>query len=66
MTAARAQTVQLAMHDAVGRQVSQVSVPLQAGENQLPAAFAQTQPAGVYVLSGVIDGQVVRTRVVRQ
>ncbi|RSK46647.1 T9SS type A sorting domain-containing protein [Hymenobacter perfusus] len=66
LTAARAQTVQLTMHDAVGRQVSQVSVPLQAGENQLPATFTETQPAGVYILSGMIDGQIVRTRIVRQ
>lgn len=66
LTADRAQTVQLTMHDAVGRQVSQVSVALQAGENQLPAAFTSTQPAGVYILSGVVDGQVVRTRMVRQ
>ncbi|MCA8832983.1 T9SS type A sorting domain-containing protein [Hymenobacter pini] len=66
LTAARPQTVQLTMHDAVGRQVSQVTVPLQAGENQLPATFAATQPVGVYVLSGVVDGRTVRTRVVRE
>lgn len=66
LTAAKPQTAQLTMHDAVGRLVSEVTVALQAGENQLPAAFATTQPVGVYLLSGVVDGQVVRTRVVRQ
>ncbi|SDY20670.1 hypothetical protein [Hymenobacter psychrophilus] len=66
LTAAKPQTVQLTMHDAVGRLVSQRTVVLQAGENRLPAVFAAAQPAGVYALSGVVDGQVVRTRVVRQ
>jgi hypothetical protein len=66
LTVARPQVAQLTLHDAVGRQVSQVTVPLQAGENHLPASFAPTQPVGVYVLSGVVDDRVVRTRVVRE
>lgn len=66
LTAAQPQTAQLTVHDAVGRQVGQLSVGLQAGENQVPAAFTFTQPTGVYILSTVVDGQVLRTRVVRE
>ncbi|MBX0291850.1 T9SS type A sorting domain-containing protein [Hymenobacter sp. HSC-4F20] len=66
LTAARPQTVQLTLHDAVGRQVAQLSAPLQAGENHVPASFASTQPTGIYLLSTIVDGQVLRTRLVRE
>lgn len=66
LMAAKPQAVQLAMHDAVGRLISQTTVAVQAGENQLPALFTDAQPLGVYTLSGTIDGQVVRARVVKQ
>ncbi|WP_139925096.1 T9SS type A sorting domain-containing protein [Hymenobacter sp. DG01] len=66
LTAAHAQTAQLAIYDAVGRQVGQLFVPLQVGENRLPAAFTATQPTGVYMLAATVDGQVLRTRLVRE
>ncbi|TGE20742.1 T9SS type A sorting domain-containing protein [Hymenobacter aquaticus] len=66
LTAATAQTVQLSVHDALGRLVSQQPVALQAGENKLPATFTAAQPVGVYLLTTVIDGQVLRTRLVRE
>ncbi|PJJ52877.1 T9SS type A sorting domain-containing protein [Hymenobacter chitinivorans] len=66
LTAAKAQTVQLTMYDALGRIVSQAPVALQAGENQLPTAFEASQPVGVYLLTAVIDGQVLRARLVRE
>ncbi|TGE14472.1 T9SS type A sorting domain-containing protein [Hymenobacter elongatus] len=66
LTAARAQTIQLTIHDALGRLVSQVPMLLQAGENQLPATFDAQQPVGVYLLTAVVDGQVLRTRLVRE
>ncbi|MCB2380105.1 T9SS type A sorting domain-containing protein [Hymenobacter sp. BT635] len=66
LTAAAAQTVQLTVHDALGRLVSQQPVVLQAGANQLPAAFTAAQPVGVYLLTAIIDGQVLRTRLVRE
>jgi hypothetical protein len=66
LTAARPQTAQLTLHDALGREVSRAAVTLQAGENQLPATFAPGQATGVYLLSTVIDGQVLRTRLVRE
>ncbi|TGE26657.1 T9SS type A sorting domain-containing protein [Hymenobacter metallicola] len=64
--AATSQTVQLTVHDALGRMVSQGPVVLQAGENKLPAFFQDNQPVGVYLLTAVIDGKVLRTRLVRE
>ncbi|UOQ54116.1 T9SS type A sorting domain-containing protein [Hymenobacter cellulosivorans] len=66
LTAAKAQTVQLTMYDALGRVVSQRPVTLQAGENQLPTTFDASQPVGVYLLTAIIDGQVLRARLVRE
>lgn len=66
LTAERAQTAELSVHDVLGREVSRFSLPLQPGENRLPAAFTATQPVGVYLLSTVVDGQVLRTRLVRE
>lgn len=66
LTAARAQTAALTVHDVLGREVGRFSLPLQPGENRLPAAFTSTQPVGVYLLSTVVDGQVLRTRLVRE
>ncbi|MCB2410355.1 T9SS type A sorting domain-containing protein [Hymenobacter lucidus] len=66
LTAAKAQTVQLTVRDVLGRVISQAPVALQPGENQLPASFGAEQPMGVYLLSAVIDGQVLRTRLVRE
>ncbi|MVN75663.1 T9SS type A sorting domain-containing protein [Hymenobacter sp. HMF4947] len=66
LRAARAQTTLVTVHDALGRLVSQLPVQVQAGDNQLPASFGLTQPSGMYLLSAELDGQVLRTRLVRE
>ena len=66
LTVARAQSAVVRVHDAVGRLVSEQPVQLQAGDNQLPATFGPASASGVYLLSTVLDGQVVRTRLVRE
>jgi hypothetical protein len=54
------------VHDAVGRLVREQTMQLQAGDNQLPAAFGPDVASGVYLLSTVLDGQVVHARLVRE
>jgi hypothetical protein len=66
LRAARAQTTLVTVHDALGRLVSQLSVQLQAGDNQLPASFGLAQASGMYLVSAELDGLVLRTRLVRE
>ena len=66
LTAAHAQPALVTVHDVLGRKVAELPVQLQAGENQLPTAFGPDQASGVYLLSTVLDGQTIRTRLVRE
>jgi hypothetical protein len=66
LLAARAQTVRLTVHDALGRVVSQLPMQVQAGDNQLPTSFGSEQAKGLYLLSAELDGQVLHTRLVRE
>lgn len=66
LAAARAQRAVVRVHDAVGRLVRELPVQLQAGDNELPGAFGPDMANGVYLLSTVLDGQVVHSRLVRE
>jgi hypothetical protein len=66
LVAAQAQLAVVRVHDAVGRLVREQPVQLQAGDNQLPAAFGPDVASGVYLLSTVLDGQEVHARLVRE
>ena len=66
LTVARPQSAVVKVHDALGRLVSELPVVLLAGANQLPATFGQQAASGLYLLSTVLDGQVVRARLVRE
>ncbi|WBA41132.1 T9SS type A sorting domain-containing protein [Hymenobacter canadensis] len=65
LTVARQQPATLTLYDAIGRKVSELRVLLQSGENRLPTQFAAGQPAGIYLFSTTLDGQPMRTRLVR-
>lgn len=66
LTTATPGTAQLTLHDALGREVLTQTLPVAAGENRLQPTLPGGLPAGTYLLTTHVDGQVFRERLVKE